>query len=74
MNEPKKKKVDGSRTPNKQEELAEINKARVRIGLAPLEPRSRKCLNCGESFESLDKRVCPACHYAATYKGYSTWD
>lgn len=38
------------------------NKARVRLGLAPLPVKTRKCLKCGITIQSAECRLCKDCN------------
>lgn len=41
--------------------LKETNEARQEIGLPLLSARVRKCLQCGDSFASIEARTCTPC-------------
>jgi predicted Zn-ribbon and HTH transcriptional regulator len=62
------------RSRNKEEELAEINACRRKMGLPELVMKKRKCLNCGKEFSSDSFRVCVECMREHRTSGFSAWD
>lgn len=51
-------------TASQDKELKDINKARAKVGLPPLQPGPVECLMCHQTFESWARaynRICPRC-------------
>lgn len=42
-------------------QLNDFNKARRDLGLPKIEVKTRQCLKCRESFESMGRRICDPC-------------
>jgi len=45
-----------------EKQAIEQNKARVKLGLAPLPIKLRRCLKCGVTFHSAECRLCGECN------------